>query len=183
MRQGLALITLALATLSCSRKLTNEECNHLLGRGVAFAALKTIPEAVVKQSGLYGVPIDVDLLRKNATGKPREALADFDKFCPTQDDGGVSLCSRRAKNEEEFRACGAMAVRALEAGASARLAVPRKFTSDECSKYAEHAVKIKAVTADDVSSLIKLCDGWMEIGVHECRMASKDVQAWKACTQ
>ena len=183
MRQVVALLMLALATLSCNRKLTSEECTHLLGRGVAFAALKTIPESVVKQSGLYGVPIDVEFLRKNAHGKPREAIADFDAFCPTQDDRGVSLCGRRAKNEEEFRACGGMATRAAEAGVAARAAVPRKFGGDECSKYAEHGVQTKAITADEVSTLIKDCDGWMEIGLHECRMAAKDAASWKACDQ
>ena len=181
MRQVVATVVLALATLSCSRKLTKEECSHLLGRGVALAALKNIPEPVVKQSGIYGVPIDVELLRKNARGKSKEAINTFDGQCPLQDDNGVSLCSRRAKNEEEFRACGGMALKAWDTGLIARAAVPRKFTGDECSKYAEHAVQIKAATADDVSALVKDCDSWMEIGVHECRMAAKDAAGWKSC--
>lgn len=181
MRQALLLATLALALPACNRKLTGEECNHLLGRGVALAALQNIPEAVVKQSGIYGVPIDVEALRKSARGRPKEALAEFDAFCPTQDDRGVSMCSRRAKNAEEFRACGGMAARAWEAGLVARGAVLRKFTGDECSRYAEHAVKVSAISADDVSKLVKDCDGWMEIGVHQCQMEAKDASSWKAC--
>jgi hypothetical protein len=181
MRQALALILLAPAVFSCSRKLTQEECNHLLGRGVALAAIKAIPEPVVKQSGIYGVPIDIEALRKTARGKAKEALNTFDGMCPKQDDNGVSMCSRRAKNEEEFRACGGMALKAWDTGLIARSAVMRKFTGDECSKYAEHAVQIKAATADDVSALVKDCDSWMEIGVHECRMAAKDAAAWKTC--
>jgi hypothetical protein len=181
MRQALVLVTLALAIPACNRKLTVEECNHLVGRGVALAALKQIPEDMVKASGLYGVPIDVDRLRKDARGKAKEALADFDRICPTQDDRGVSLCSRRAKNAEEFQACGGMAARAWETGQVAKAAVMRKFSGDECSKYAEHAVKIGAAAADDVSKLVKDCDTWMEMGVHECRMAAKDAAGWKGC--
>jgi hypothetical protein len=180
MRRPLILLTLALAA-GCSRKLNQEECNHLLGRGVALAALKTIPEDVVKQSGLYGVPIDVELLRKNATGKAKQAIEEFDRACPTGEGGGVSLCARRSKNEEEFRACGGMAARAWDYAMVARGAVARQFSVDECSRYAEHGVTIGAITADDVSGLTKLCDGWMEIGVHECRMAAKDAARWNAC--
>jgi hypothetical protein len=181
MRQVLVALTLALALPACNRKLTVEECNHLVGRGVALAAIKQIPEDMVKQSGLYGVPIDVDRLRRDARGKAKEALADFDRFCPTQDDRGVSLCSRRAKNAEEFQACGGMATRAWETGMVAKAAVLRKFSGDECSKYAEHGVKVSGITADGVSALIKECDGWMEMGLHECRMAAKDAAGWKAC--
>jgi hypothetical protein len=178
---AMATVMLAPATAGCSRKLTHEECNHLLGRGVALAALQNIPEDVVKQSGIFGVPIDVELLRKDARGKAKDAIVEFDRACPLADDGGVAMCSRRAKNEAEFRACGGMATRAWNTGLVARAAVVRRFTVDECAKYAEHGVKISAITADDVSKLIKECEGWMEIGPHECRMQAKDAAAWKAC--
>lgn len=183
MRQVLLVIPLLVSVNGCNRKLTTEECSHLLGRGVALAALQNIPEEVVKQSGLYGVPIDVEVLRKNARGKPKQAIDDFDRMCPTQNDSGVSLCSRRAKNAEEFKACGGMATRAWETGQSAQDAVMRKFTGDECSKYAEQAVKVGAAKADDVSKLVKDCDTWMEIGIHRCQMAAKDAAAWKACAE
>ena len=181
----IALLTLALVLPSlagCSRKLTKDECDHLLGRGIALQAQKGIPEPVLKQSGIFGVPLDVELVHKIARGKPKEAIEDFDKACHGLDtDSSVVLCGRRAKNEDEFRACGGMAVRALEAGAVAKYAVTRKFSSDECSKYAEHGVKIGALTADDVPKLMKECDGWLEIGYFECRTAAKDPAAWKAC--
>jgi hypothetical protein len=172
---------LALASTGCSRKLTQEECTHLLGRGVALAALRNIPEDIVKQSGLYGVPIDVEQLRKNAHGKPKDAIVEFDRACPLADDNGVSLCSRRAKNADEFKECGGMATRAWNAGLIARGAVIRRFNVDECGKYAEQGVKLTAITADDVSKTIKECEAWMEIGLHECRMQAKDAAAWKAC--
>lgn len=181
MRFGLLAVMLALATAGCSRKLSKEECSHLLGRGVALAALKNIPEDVVKQSGIYGVPIDVEMLRKNAQGKAKDAIVEFDRACPLGNDDGVTLCSRRAKNDEEFRACGGMALRAWSTGVVARAAVLRRFTVDECAKYAEHAVKIGAITADDVSKTIKDCEAWMEIGIHECQMNAKDGPSWKAC--
>ena len=174
-------LMLALASAGCSRKLTQEECSHLLGRGVALAALKGIPDDIVKQSGLYGVPIDVELLRKNAHGRAKAAIEEFDRACPLGNDDGVTLCSRRAKNEAEFRACGGMATRAWSAGTVAREAVQRRFNADECAKYAEHGVKIVAITADDVSKAVKDCESWMEIGLHECRLAAKDAAGWKAC--
>ncbi len=181
MRFALIVVTLALATTGCSRKLSQEECSHLLGRGVALAALKNIPEDVVKQSGIYGVPIDVEVLRKNAHGKAKDAIVEFDRACPLGNDDGVTLCSRRAKNDEEFRACGGMAVRAWNTGLIARDAVMRRFTIDECAKYAEHGVSIAAITADDVSKTIKDCEAWMELGFHQCRMNAKDAASWKAC--
>jgi len=181
MRFVLFSVMVALATTGCTRKHTQEECSHLLGRGVALAALQNIPEDIVKQSGLYGVPIDVELLRKNAHGKAKTAIEEFDRACPLANDNGVSLCSRRAKNEAEFRECGGMATRAWSAGLVARAAVQRRYTVDECARYAEHGVKIAAITADDVSKTIKECEAWMEIGLHECRMKAKDGAGWKAC--
>ncbi len=178
-----AAVMLALAAAGCSRKLTQEECSHLLGRGVALAALKNIPEDIVKQSGLYGVPIDVEQLRKNAHGKAKDAIVEFDRACPVGDDNGVSLCSRRAKNAEEFKECGGMATRAWNTGLIAKAAVIRRFSVDECGKYAEQGVKIAAITADDVSKVVKECEAWMEIGLHECRMQAKDAATWKSCVE
>lgn len=179
---ALALVLAVPSLAGCSRKLTKEECNHLLGRGIALQAQKGIPEAVLKQSGIYGVPLDVELVHKTARGRAKQAIDDFDKACHGIDtDSSVVLCGRRAKNEAEFQACGGMAARALEAGAIAKAAVTRRFSSDECSAYAEHGVKIGAITADDVSKLMKECEGWLEIGYFECRNAAKDPAAWKAC--
>lgn len=177
-----ALVLASSSVAGCSRKLTKEECDHLLGRGIALQAQKGIPEPVLKQSGIYGVPLDVELVRKTARGKAKQAIEDFDRAClGLESETGVVLCGRRAKDEAELRACGGLAARALDTGASARLAVTRKFSSDECSKYAEHGVKIGAITPDDVSRLMKECEDWLEIGYFECRTVAKDAAAWKAC--
>jgi hypothetical protein len=179
---ALALVLAVPSLVGCSRKLTKEECSHLLGRGIALQAQKGIPEPVLKQSGIYGVPLDVELVHKTARGQAKQAIEDFDRACTgLETDSSVVLCGRRAKNEEELRACGGMAARALEAGAAARVAVTRKFSSDECSHYAEHGVQIGAITADDVGKLMKECEDWLEIGYFECRNAAKDPAAWKAC--
>lgn len=176
-------VVLALPSVAgCDRKLTHEECDHLLGRGIALQAQKDIPEAVVKESGLFGVPLDVELVRKTARGNAKASIEEFDKACMAVTNGSaVVLCGRRAKNEAELRECGGMAVKALDTGAIAKKAVTRRFSSDECSRYAEHGVKIGAITADDVSKLMKQCEGWLEIGYMECRTAAKDPAAWKAC--
>ena len=180
---ALCLPTLALSGLvGCRRALTAEECDHLLGRGLALQAQKDIPEAVLQKAGVEGLPIDVELVRKTARGKAKEAIAAFDRTCRAEEsDPAIVLCGRRAKNEAELRACEGMAMRALEAGAVAKASVTRKFSADECSRYAEHGVKIGAVTADEVTKLMKECEGWLEIGYVACRTTAKDVATWKAC--
>lgn len=182
-RHLLLMLVLAVPSLAgCSRKLTKEECDHLLGRGIALQAQKDIPEAVLKESGIFGVPLDVELVRKTARGQAKQAIEDFDRAClGVEVDSSVVLCGRRAKNEAELRACGGMALRGLEAGEKAKGAVTRHFSADECSRYAEHGVKIGAVAPDDVSKLMKECEGWLEIGFVACRNAAKDPAGWKAC--
>lgn len=177
---------LALAALAplpaCSKKLTQEDCNHLLGRGVGLSAYGNGGEPLQKEMGMYGgVPVDVEMLRKTARGPAKQAIADFDKVCIGADDHGQIACGRRANNVQEFESCGGVVSKARETGKIARLAVTKKYSVDECSKYAEHGVQVGAATADDVPKLIKECEGWLEIGFYECRTTAKDAASWKAC--
>ncbi len=182
---SVALAAVAVAAVSatgCGKKLGADECNHLLGRGVGLATGGDGVEVVQKQMGIYGgVPLDVDLLRKTARGPVKDAIAEFDAACVGHDDGGATLCGRRAKNMDEFRACGGIVAKAADTGKIARLAVTKKHSVDECSRYAEHAVKIGAGTPDDVSALVKECEDWLEIGFYECRLAAKDAASWNGC--
>lgn len=180
---ALALVGIATAAFAgCGKKLTADDCTHLLGRGVGLATGADGVEVVQKQMGIYGgVPLDLELLRKTARGSVKQAIADFDAACVGHEDGGATLCGRRAKNMDEFRACGGIVTKAADTGKIARLAVTKKHSVEECSKYAEHAVKIGAGTADDVTTFVKQCEDWLEIGFYECRLAATDAAAWKAC--
>ncbi|GAC1352275.1 MAG: hypothetical protein NVS3B20_19760 [Polyangiales bacterium] len=167
---GLAVMV-ASATASCSHKLGQEECAHLMGHGVGLAAFS---DTVV-------VPVDVNDLHQRAHGPSKQALDDFDRSCLGADEGDQILCARRAKTSDEFVACGPIAKRAREAGEVIQLALLKKHNADQCASYADHAVIIGAGTADDAGRLVQECDAWMEIGTYRCRLAAKDARAWAAC--
>jgi hypothetical protein len=171
----------SLALAGCGKKLAAEDCDHLLGRAVGLAAYEGA-EPFQKEMGIYGgVPVDLALLRKSARGKAKQAIEDFDRACVGADDGGAIACGRRAKSDEEFRACGGMVTKARETATVARVAVTRKHSVDQCARYADHAVKIGAASPDDASALVRSCEDWLEIGFFECRVAAKDKAAWEAC--
>jgi hypothetical protein len=187
-RQASGLFVLALALLAgstlgaCGKKLAQEDCDHLLGRSLGLYAFNPGTEVLSKEMGIYGgVPVDIAMLRKTARGAAKQAIADFDKACIGADDAGAIACGRRANNAKEFAECGGVVSKAAEAGKIARAAVTRKYSVDDCSKYAEHGVQVKAITADEVPKLVNQCEDWLEIGFYECRLASKDSAAWNAC--
>lgn len=157
--------------VSCSKKLTKEECGHLLGHGTGLVAY---PSAEV-------VPVDVENLHARAKGDVKKAIDDFDRACVGADDGDQIMCARRAKNSADFVECGPLTQKALATGAVAQLAIVKKHNSDECSKYADHGVKIGAAVTDDAGKLVQECDVWMEEGTYRCRLSAKDAAAWKAC--
>ena len=167
---GLALF-LVLPVASCSRKLTAEECDHLLGRGIGLAAY----------SGSAEVPVDVEALRKRARREAKAAIADFDQACVGAPDHGEVNCMRRAKSSDEFVGCGGLVKKAREAGEIAQNVLAKRHSADECSKYAEHGVHIAVGTADDAGKLARECDEPMEVGVYKCRLAAPDKAAWDAC--
>ena len=167
---GLTLM-LAIPVASCSRKLTPEQCDHLLGRGIGLAAY----------SGSAEVPVDVEALRKRARREAKQAIESFDKACVGSPDNGEVNCMRRAKSSEEFVACGDITKKAREAGEIAQLVVAKRHSTDECSKYAEHGVQIGVGTADDAGKLHQDCDQAMEVGVYRCRLVAKDKAGWDAC--
>ncbi len=165
------LVLMASAVSACGKKMTKEECGHLLSRGVGLVAY---PSSEV-------VPVDVDNLHARAKGDVKKAIDDFDRTCLGADESDQVLCARRAKSAADFVACGPLTKKAHETGQLAQLAIPKKHSVDECSKYAEHGVKIGAATVDEVSKLVKECDDWMEVGTYRCRLGAKDAAAWKAC--
>src|SRR5262249_11995591 len=99
-----ALTLLAGVVVSCSHKLTEQDCDHLLGRGVGLAAF----------SGSAEVPVDVEALRKRARGAPKQAIDAFDKACLGSNDDGVTACARRANDATQFEGCGALGKKARE---------------------------------------------------------------------
>ena len=159
------------AVVSCSRKLTEEDCNHLLGRAVGLAAF----------SGSAEVPVDVDALRKRARGAPKQAIGDFDKACLGANDDGASACARRANDVAQFEGCGGLVKKARDTGLVAKQLVARKHDADECAKYGEHAAKIGVVAFTEAGKVVQDCDEPMELGVYDCRLAAKDAAAWDAC--
>jgi hypothetical protein len=167
---GLSLL-LVLPVASCSRKLTKEQCDHLLGRGIGLAAY----------SGSAEVPVDVEALRKRARREAKAAIASFDQACLGASDNGEINCMRRAKDSAEFIACGDITKKAREAGEIAQLVIAKRHNADECSKYAEHGVHIGVGTADDAGKLHRECDEPMEVGVYKCRLVAADKPAWDAC--
>lgn len=173
--RSVGVVALAFASVvpvvSCSRKLTDEDCTHLLGRGVGLAAY----------SGSAEVPVDVEALRKRARGAPKRAIDDFDKACVGAPDDGIVACGRRANDVAQFDACGPVVKKARDTGMVAKQLVARRHDADECAKYAEHAVKIGVATPDEAGTLVHDCDDPMEVGVFDCRLASKDLAGWNAC--
>ena len=172
-----SIVVVALAVVavvpvaSCSHKLTDEDCAHLLGRGVGLAAY----------SGSAEVPVDVDALRKRARGAPKRAIDDFDKACLGADDSGATACARRANDVGQFEACGGVVKKARDTGLVARQLVARHHDADECAKYAEHAVKIGVVSFTEAANAVHDCDEPMEMGVYDCRLTAKDAAAWDKC--
>lgn len=157
--------------VSCSRKLTEEDCNHLLGRGVGLAAY----------AGSAEVPVDIEALKKRARRDTKRAAEGFDQACIGADDGGQIACARRAKDVNEFIGCGGLVQKAAEAGSVVQLVIAKIHSADECSKYAEHAIHIGVGTVDDAGKLARECDTPMEVGVYRCRLAANDRAAWDAC--
>jgi hypothetical protein len=167
-----ALASLAVFPIAaCSRKLTQEDCNGLLGRGVGLAAY----------SGSAEVPVDIELLKKRARREAKAASEAFDKACVGAPDNGEVTCSRRANDSAQFVACGELVKKAREAGEIVQNVIAKQHSADECSKYAEHGVKIGVGSVDDAGRLMRDCDQIMEIGVYKCRMAAQTVDAWNAC--
>jgi hypothetical protein len=167
---GLLLLA-STAFVACGKKLTKDECGHLLGHGVGLIAY---PSAEV-------VPVDVDNLHARAKGEVKRAIDEFDRACIGADESDQILCARRAKSSADFVACGPLTKKAYDTGTVAQLAIVKKHTVDECSKYADHGVKVGATSVDDVSKLVHECDTWMEIGTYRCRLGAKDAAAWNAC--
>jgi hypothetical protein len=167
-----AFAALAIAPVAaCSHALTDEDCNHLLGRGVGLAAF----------SGSAEVPVDVDALRKRARGAPKRAIDDFDSACRGTKDDGMSACARRANDVAQFEQCGPLVKKARDTGLVAKQLVARKHDADECAKYGDHAVKIGVVSFTEAGKVVQDCDEPMELGVYDCRLVAKDVAAWDAC--
>ena len=164
-------MVLTTTVFACGKKLTKEECGHLLGHGVGLVAY---PSAEV-------VPVDVDNLHARAKGDVKRAIDDFDRACVGSAESDQILCARRAKSAADFVACGPMTKKAHETGSVAQLAIAKKHSVDECSKYADHGVKIGAASVDEVSKLVRECDGWMGVGTYRCKLAAKDAAAWNAC--
>jgi hypothetical protein len=161
----------AVSVVSCSHKLTDEDCNHLLGRAIGLAAF----------SGSAEVPVDVDALRKRARGAPKQAITDFDKACLGSSDDGATACARRANDVAQFEGCGGLVKKARDTGLVAKQLVARKHDADECAKYGEHAAKIGVVAFTEAGKAVQDCDAPMELGVYDCRLVAKDAAAWDAC--
>jgi hypothetical protein len=172
--RSIAVVALALfagVVVSCSRKLDQQDCDHLLGRGVGLAAF----------SGSAEVPVDVEALRKRARGAPRQAIDAFDKACLGAADDDVTACARRANDAAQFEGCGGLVKKARETGLVAKQLVARKHDADECAKYGEHAAKIGVVAFTEAGKAVQDCDEPMELGVYDCRLAAKDTAGWDAC--
>ncbi len=179
---GVIVLVAPSSLVACTKRLTHEQCNHLLGRAIGFAAYPAGTEPK-NEMGLYGgVPgLDVEQLRKEAKGDAKTAMEEFDKACVGSDEEPAYLCARHANDAAQLYACGGMVSKAKDAAGRAKNALMRKYNANQCSEYAQHALKVGAITADDTNKTVQDCDTWMQIGVHDCRMAAKDATAWKSC--
>lgn len=179
---SLACVAAPLFAGGCTKKLTPEQCNALLGRSIGMLAYPKGGEPK-NELGLYGgIPgLDVDRIRKEAQGPTKAALEAYDKACLGSDDQAAFLCARHANDATQLWACGGMVAEAKKAAVLAKDLVPRKYDANECSAYAQHAVAVKAISVDDVGKTVQDCDAWLAIGRYDCRMAAKDAQAWKNC--
>lgn len=175
-------LSVPLFAVGCTKKLTQDQCNALLGRSIGMLAYPKGGEPK-NELGLYGgIPgLDVDRIRKEAQGATKAAVEAYDKACVGSDDQSAFLCARHANDATQLWACGGMVSEAKKAAVLAKDLVPRKYDANECSAYAQHAVAVKAISVDDVGKTVQDCDGWLLIGRYECRMAAKDAQAWKNC--
>lgn len=163
------------ACLSCSacasKPLTEEDCDNLLGRGLALVAF---PKDAAP-------PLDVQNVKSRVRGDAKAATDAFGKACVGQKNEGIVDCQHRAGSMAAFEQCGPLAVQAVAVARKAEGAIAKKHSTDECAAYATHGVEIGAGTADDAGKLHRECDDWMEIGVYRCRLSAKDKATWIAC--
>lgn len=169
--------------LGCAKKLTKDECNAMLGRSIGMLAYPGGSGEPRNELGLYGgIPgLDVEKLRKDAKGPTKTALDAYDQVCIGSTDQAAFLCARHANDATQLWACGGMVSEAKKAATLAKDMLPRKYDANQCSAYAQHAIAVQALTADEVSKAVQDCDTWLPIGRYDCRMAAKDAQAWKTC--
>ena len=168
---GLAVGLAGGATGCTPRAMTEEECDHLLGRGIALVSFPGDPEP----------RMNVENVKQRARGAAKEALTDFAHACVGAKEDGLVMCQRRVKTDAQFKECGALAQQAYATARATEGAIVKHHTTEQCAKYAEHGVQIGAGTADEVGDFHRDCDGWMEVGVYRCRLAAKDKATWRGC--
>lgn len=167
---GLVLLGGASA-LACARKLSQEDCDAFLGRGIGLLAVASSADE----------PFTVESVRNRARPAEKRAIAELDAMCLNAADQGQRDCSRDAHSIAEFEKCGPLTKKAREVAEVAQNALAKRHSADACSKYGEHAVKIGATSVDDVGVVVRECDGFMNVGIFKCRMAATDAKSWKAC--
>jgi hypothetical protein len=173
-RRLVALTTFVLAStgaVACSRKLAQEDCDAFLGRGIGLLAYASASEE----------PFTVESVRARAREREKKAIAGFDAACVGAADDGQRDCGRYANNIADFAKCGPVTQKARDAAVIAQDALAKKHNADECSKYAEHAVKIGLATPDDAGKYVRECDEFMNVGVFRCRMEANDAATWRGC--
>ncbi len=173
-RRAVALGIVALGAASaaaCGRKLTQEDCDAFLGRGIGLAAYASAKDE----------PFTVESVRQRARPAEKTAIAQLDAMCVGAADDGQRECMRMAHAATDLDRCGPVAKKAREVGAIAQNALAKRHSADECSKYGEHAVAIGAATFDEVGAVVRECDDFMNVGVFRCRMSATDKARWAAC--
>ena len=166
-----AFVTASAGVVACSRKLTQEDCDGFLGRGIGLIAVVSASEE----------PFIVESVRLRARPSEKQAIAGLDAACVGAADDGQRECSRIAHSVAELEKCGPLTKKASEVARVAQNALPKRHGADECSKYGQHAVAIGASTVDAVGEVVRECDGYMNIGIFNCRMTATDAATWKAC--
>jgi hypothetical protein len=159
------------SVVACSRKLTQEDCDGFLGRGIGLLAVASASEE----------PFTVESVRLRARPVEKKAIAELDAMCVGAADDGQRECSRIAHTIGELEKCGPLTKKARAVAEIAQNALPKRHGADECSKYGQHAVAIGASTVDAVGEVVRECDGYMNVGIFNCRMTAKDAAGWKAC--
>jgi hypothetical protein len=167
---GLLLLGSA-STVACARKLTPEDCDALLGRGIGLLAVASAADE----------PFTVESVRQRARPAEKKAIAELDAMCQGAADHGQRDCALAAKTVDELAKCGPQSKKAREVAEIAQNALAKRHSADACSKYGEHAVKIGAATVDQVGGVVRECDGFMNVGVFRCRMEATDAKGWNAC--
>jgi hypothetical protein len=166
------LLALVVTCSACeSKPLTEEDCDNLLGRGLALVAF---PKDAAP-------PLDVQNVKARVRGDAKAATDAFAKACVGQKNVGIVDCQHRAGSMAAFEQCGPLATQAVAVARKAEGAIAKKHSTDECAAYATHGVECGAGTADDAGKFHRECDDWMEVGVYRCRVAAKDKAAWIAC--